>query len=117
MNFILNKIKKNSIGYLVSDDSDYTSDVSYSINSQVNVNNPVSSMSQSNVISSINEDISQSGTTKKTLVFVQPVIRDSSKRLLNNDQINQNKSLTQQEPLSYVSQPRKTTRQFSHEQK
>ncbi|CAF3417266.1 unnamed protein product [Rotaria sp. Silwood1] len=99
-----------------SDDSDYTSDVSYSINSQVNINNPVSSMSQSNPISSINDDLLSTGTTKKPLAFVQPVIRDSSGRL-NHGSIEKTKSLTQQEPLSYVSQPRKMTKQFSYDQK
>ncbi|CAF4928938.1 unnamed protein product, partial [Rotaria sp. Silwood1] len=99
-----------------SDDSDYTSDVSYSINSQVNINNPVSSMSQLNPISSINDDLLLTGTTKKPLAFVQPVIRDSSGRL-NHGSIEKTKSLTQQEPLSYVSQPRKMTKQFSYDQK
>ncbi|CAF4288827.1 unnamed protein product, partial [Rotaria sp. Silwood2] len=99
-----------------SDDSDYTSDVSYSINSQVNINNPVVSMSQSNAISSINEDLLPTGINKKPLAFVQPVIRDSSRRV-NHGLIEKTKSLTQQEPLSYVSQPRKMTRQFSQEQK
>jgi len=97
-----------------SDDSDYTSDVSYPINSQANVNYPVPSMSQSNVISSINENSSPTTTTKKPLAFVQPVIRDSSRRL-NPDQIDKMNSLTQQEPLSYVSQPRKMTTQISHD--
>jgi hypothetical protein len=71
-------------------------------------------MSQSNVISSINENSSPTTTTKKPLAFVQPVIRDSSRRL-NSDQIEKSNSLTQQEPLSYVSQPRKMTTQFSHD--
>jgi len=75
-----------------SDDSDYTSDVSYPINSQANVNYPLTSMSQSNVNYS-------SPQTKKPLAFVQPVIRNVSRRSAN-DQID--------EPLSYVSQPRKT---------
>ncbi len=102
------------IFYIVSDDSDYTSDVSYPINSQANVNYPVPSMSQSNVISPINENSSPPTTTKKPLAFVQPVIRDSSRRL-NPDQTEKINSLNQQEPLSYVSQPRKMTTQFSHD--
>ena len=100
---------------LVSDDSDYTSDVSYPINSQANVNYPVPSMSQSNAISSINEKSSPTTTTKKPLALVQPVIRDPSRRL-NTDQIEKTTSSTHQEPLSYVSQPRKMTTQLSHDQ-
>jgi hypothetical protein len=101
--------------YLVSDDSDYTSDVSYPINSQANVNYPVPSMSQSNAISSINENSSPLITTKKPLAFVQPVIRDPSRRL-NSDQIDKSNSSIHQEPLSYISQPRKMTTQLSHDQ-
>ncbi len=100
---------------LVSDDSDYTSDVSYPINSQANVNYPVSSMSHSNAISSINENSSPTTTTKKPLAFVQPVIRDSPRRL-NPNKMEKTNSVTQQEPLSYVSQPRKMTTQMSHDQ-
>lgn len=72
-------------------------------------------MSQSNVISSINENSSPTPPpTKKPLAFVQPVIRDSTRRL-NSDQIEKTNTLTQQEPLSYVSQPRKMTTQISHD--
>ncbi|CAF0954204.1 unnamed protein product [Rotaria sordida] len=99
-----------------SDDSDYTSDVSYSINSQVNINYPVAPMSQSNAISSIHEDFPSTGVTKKPLAFVQPVIRDSPRRF-NHGIMEKTKSLNQQEPLSYISQPRKMIRQFSDEQK
>ncbi|CAF1015627.1 unnamed protein product [Rotaria sordida] len=99
-----------------SDDSDYTSDVSYSINSQVNINYPVAPMSQSNAISSIHEDFPSTGVTKKPLAFVQPVIRDSPRRF-NHGVMEKTKSLNQQEPLSYISQPRKMIRQFSDEQK
>lgn len=73
-------------------------------------------MSQSNVIPSINEDSSQSGTNKKPLLFVQPVMRDLSRRSDQN-QIEKTKFLNQQDPLSYVSQPRKMTRQYSQDQK
>ena len=72
---------------LVSDDSDYTSDVSYPINSQANVNYPLAAMSHS------------SPQTKKPLAFVQPVIRNVSRRSAANESV--------EEPLSYVSQPRK----------
>jgi hypothetical protein len=68
-------------------------------------------MSQSNEISSINENSSPPTITKKPLACVQPVIRDLSRRS-NHDQMEK----TNQEPLSYVSQPRKMTAQFSHEQ-
>jgi hypothetical protein len=70
-------------------------------------------MSQTNIISSINENSSPSSTPKKPLAFVQPVIRDPSRRL-NPDQTEKTNSLIQ-EPLSYVSQPKKMTTQFSHE--
>jgi hypothetical protein len=95
--------------YLVSDDSDYTSDVSYPINSQANVNYPVPSMSQSN------QDSSSTTVTKKPSVFVQPLIRDSSRRS-NQDQVEKTNSFNQQDPLSYVSQPKKMTPQFSQDQ-
>ncbi|CAF3469852.1 unnamed protein product [Rotaria socialis] len=99
-----------------SDDSDYTSDVSYSINSQVNINYPVTSMSQSNAISSINEDLSPIGIPKKPLAFVQPVVRDLSRRS-NLNPIERTKPINQQEPLSYVSQARKMTAQLPNDQK
>ena len=72
-------------------------------------------MSQSNVISSINEKSSPTTTTKKPLALVQPVIRDSTRRS-NLDQYEKSNSLIQQEPLSYVSQPRKMTSQLSDDQ-
>ena len=71
-------------------------------------------MSQPNVIPSINENSSPPTTTKKPLAFVQPVIRDPSRRL-NSDQNEKANSFIPQEPLSYVSQPRKMTTQISHE--
>lgn len=71
-------------------------------------------MSQFNVISSINENSSPTLPTKKPLAFVQPVIRDSSRRS-NSDHLEKTNSITQQEPLSYVSQPRKMTTQMSHD--
>lgn len=71
-------------------------------------------MSQSNVISSINEKISPT-TTKKPLALVQPVIRDPTRRL-NLDQSEKINSSNQQEPLSYVSQPRKLPTQMSYDQ-
>lgn len=105
---------------IVSDDSDYTSDVSYPINIQANLNYPVSSMSQSNVESSstatatitTNENTSSSVSTKKPLAFVQPVIRDLNSlpntcRRSNRNQIKKIVSIVEQEPLSYISQPRK----------
>jgi hypothetical protein len=73
-------------------------------------------MSQSNVTSSINEKSSPSTITKKPLAFVQPVIRDSSRRS-NSDQLQKTDSLSQQEPLFYVSQPRKMVTQVNHELK
>ena len=116
LNGIWKKNKKRlDLLYLVSDDSDYTSDVSYPINSQANVNYPVPSMSQSNAISSINENSSPSTAIRKPLAFVQPVMRDPTRRL-NTDQIEKTSSSIQQEPLSYVSQPRKMTTQQSHDQ-
>ncbi|CAF1500177.1 unnamed protein product [Rotaria magnacalcarata] len=95
-----------------SDDSDYTSDVSYPINTQANLNYPVSSMSQSNIDASTNENISSSTSTKKPLAFVQPVMRDlnsvpNASRRLNQNQMQNTMPLVEQEPLSYISQPRK----------
>ncbi|CAF3579224.1 unnamed protein product [Rotaria sp. Silwood1] len=95
-----------------SDDSDYTSDVSYPINTQANLNYPVSSMSQSNVVPLTNENISSSTSTKKPLAFVQPLIRDlhsvpNTSRKTNQNQILNRTSFIEQEPLSYISQPRK----------
>ncbi|CAF2705856.1 unnamed protein product [Rotaria sp. Silwood2] len=95
-----------------SDDSDYTSDVSYPINTQANLNYPVSSMSQSNVVLSTNENVSSSISTKKPLAFVQPLIRDlhsipNTSRRSNQNQIQNTISFIEQEPLSYISQPRK----------
>ncbi|CAF5083640.1 unnamed protein product, partial [Rotaria sp. Silwood1] len=95
-----------------SDDSDYTSDVSYPINTQANLNYPVSSMSQSNVVPLTNENISSSTSTKKPLAFVQPLIRDlhsvpNTSRKSNQNQILNRTSFIEQEPLSYISQPRK----------
>ncbi|CAF3806755.1 unnamed protein product [Adineta steineri] len=92
-----------------SDDSDYTSDVSYPINAQANVNYPVPLMSQSN------ENSSPVVLTKKPSAFVQPIIRDSSRRS-NINQVEKTSSLSQQEPLSYVSQPRKMPTPFLNEQ-
>ena len=66
-------------------------------------------------MSQSHENSSPTTITKKPLACVQPVIRDSSRRL-NHDQIEKTNSLIQ-EPLSYVSQPKKMTTQFSHEQK
>ncbi|CAF0933777.1 unnamed protein product [Rotaria sordida] len=95
-----------------SDDSDYTSDVSYPINIQANLNYPVSSISQSNIVPSTNENISSSILTKKPLAFVQPLIRDlhsvpNTSRRSNQNQIQNTNSFMEQEPLSYISQPRK----------
>ena len=73
-------------------------------------------MSQSHEISSINENSSPPTITKKPLACVQPVIRDSTRRS-NQEPIEKTNSLIHQEPLSYVSQPRKMTTQLSHEQK
>jgi hypothetical protein len=72
-------------------------------------------MSQPNVISSINEKSSPTTTPKKPLALVQPVIRDPFRRL-NSDQIDRTSSSIPQEPLSYVSQPRKMTTQLSYDQ-
>jgi hypothetical protein len=73
-------------------------------------------MSQSNVISSINENSSPTTTTKKPLALVQPVVRDLNRRL-NSNQIEKANPLIQHEPLSYVSQPRKMPTQYSHDQR
>lgn len=64
------------IHFVGSDDSDYTSEVSYSIN--------VPMSSESNKIISINENNSSKTLTKKPLAFVQPVIRSNSPRSLNS---------------------------------
>jgi hypothetical protein len=72
-------------------------------------------MSQSNTK---NENVSSSISTKKPLAFVQPVIRD-----LHSGTNSSRKSmpLIDQEPLSYVSQPRKLPinklTDFNHHQK
>ncbi|UJR23960.1 hypothetical protein I4U23_026927 [Adineta vaga] len=92
-----------------SDDSDYTSDVSYPMNNQANVNYPVPSISQSN------ENWPPKPINKKPSGFDQPMIRESPRRP-NSNQIDKKNSLTQQDPLSYPSQPRKITPQLSHEQ-
>ena len=85
----------------VSDDSDYTSDVSYPINNQANINYPISSMSQSNIKISSNENTSPLLSTKKPLAFVQPVIRDL------HSTTRQSMSITKQESLSHFNQTRK----------
>ena len=61
-------------------------------------------MSQSNTKTSTNENTSPSLSTKKPLAFVQPVIRDLHS--ITNPSKN-SMSKIEQEPLSYVSQPRK----------
>ncbi len=74
-------------------------------------------MSQTNNIPLTNENSSPSKTTtpiKKPSAFVQPIIRDSTRRL-NADQIEKPNASLQQEPLSYVSQARKMTTQLSHD--
>lgn len=111
--FLSHWIELLIVVFLVSDDSDYTSDVSYPINSQANVNYPVSSMSHSNAISSINENPS---TTKKPLAFVQPVIRDPGRRINSDQPAKNTNSFLQQEPLSYVSQRKKMTTDPQHDQ-
>ena len=98
--------------FLVSDDSDYTSDVSYPLNSGANVNCPLSSMFHSTVaVSPVNHEmgLSSSTGTKKPLAFVQPVIRDSCRR--SNDEQRDS------DPLSYVSQPRKMIHPLTVEHK
>lgn len=97
----------------VSDDSDYTSDVSYPINTQANLNYPVSSLPQSTTVITTNDNISlSSSTTKKPLAFVQPVVRDlhsvpNTIPKSNKNPIKNRMSSLEQEPLSYISQPRK----------
>lgn len=96
--------KRFSLVVSVSDDSDYTSDVSYPLNSQANVNYPLTSMFHSTFALS-----PASHETKKPLAFVQPVIRTSSRLPTEENR--------DAEPLSYVSQPRKIKSQVMVEHK
>ena len=99
---------------LVSDDSDYTSDVSYPMNSQANVNYPLPSMSQTNANTTVNETNS-TVVVKKSIPFVQPVIRDANRRT-NFEQKEKAESNSQQEPLSYVSRPKPISNKFISDQ-